>query len=126
MDNDLYDEISDIMLKLGLQPKFAGFEYMREAIWIFLRDNKTGEKITTEVYPQVAKKFCVSHLIVERNIRIMISDAFKKGGLLGINEFYESIVYTNSFPLSNNELISVVVEILKLKQLKEKLVVCEG
>ena len=122
MDNDLFDEISDIMLKLGLQPKFAGFEYMREAIWIFLRDDKTWEKITTEVYPQVAEKFSVNTLIVERNIRIMISDAFKKGGLLGINEFYESIVYTNSFTLSNNELISVIVEILKLKQLKEKLV----
>ena len=121
MANDLFTEVTSIMLKLGLQPKMSGFDYMREAILIYFYKYKFDEKFTLEIYPKVAEKFGVNELLVERSIRVLIQEAHKSGGLLGINELYDHIVYDGDFVFSNGELISIVVEVLRLNTLRERL-----
>lgn len=121
MEKGLYFEITDIMLKLGLQPKFAGFEYLREAVGLYVNKATSEEKLTTEIYPKIAEKYDVSVMIVERSIRMAISDSFNSKGLLGLNDYYQNVVYSGDFMLSNGELISIIAEILKLNKIRDKL-----
>ena len=122
MDKEHFAEVTDVMLKLGLKPKFVGFEYMREAIEMYINKGACDEKLTTEIYPRIASNHEVTVTHIERNIRIVINDAFKSDGLLSINEFYDSVVYDNSYVLSNGELISIIVEIIRLSQIRKRLV----
>ena len=108
-------------MKLGLQPKFAGFDYLREAVALYYSKSELEEKLTTDIYPKVAEKFDVNETIVERDIRVVISVAYKNGGFLALNEYCGTVVYTNSYTLSNLEVVSIVTEILLLNEIKEKL-----
>ena len=122
MPNDLRSQITEIMLKLGMQPKHSGFMYLREAIFLYFEKPNGEDKISTELYPKIAKMFGVSVTIVERNIRVLINDSQKNGGLYELNAFFGSVVFNNSFVLSNGEVVAMIVEILKLNQIKYKLV----
>ena len=122
MERKLFTEITDIMLKLGLKPKFVGFEYIREAVEIYLNKDTSEEKLTTEIYPKLGYIHGVNSMHIERNIRIAINDAYKNNSLLSINEFYDSIVYDNSYALSNGELISIIIEIINLKKIRTRIV----
>jgi len=125
MENEIFLEITDIMLSFGLQPKYIGFNYLRDAIEIFF--NKVGnvEKLTVETYPKIAERYGVSVMVVERNIRIVIRNAYKSKGLLEINSYYGNVVYSGEETLSNGEVISIIAEILKLNRIKQKLEECD-
>ena len=71
--------------------------------------------------PQVAKEFNVTGSIVERCMRTAIDNAYKNGGLLGINNFYNKVVYKNDYKLTNAELISLIVENVRLDVLKDRI-----
>ena len=121
MPNDLKTEITEIMLKLGMPPKHSGFIYLKEAVFLCYQKCNSVEKISTEIYPQIAQIFNVSVTVVERNIRVLISESHKNGGLLEFNDFYGSVIFDNSFILSNSEVVALIVEILRLKAIREKL-----
>lgn len=121
MERDIYGDITAIMLRLGLRPKLVGFNYLREAVALVCERQGVGDNMTSDIYPKVAEKFDVSDLLVERCIRVSIADAFKTGGLLAINELYDNLVYNNTFTWSNSELISIISEIVKLKDLRDNL-----
>lgn len=121
MQNDIFSEITDIMMKLGLRPKLHGFDYLREVIALCYQKDMEEEKLTVEIYPKVAKKYEVSDMVVERSIRLLIQDSFDDRRLLGLNTLYDCVVYDGTYNFSNSELISIITEILKLNHLKRNL-----
>lgn len=121
MDKKLYIDITEIMLGLGLNPKYIGFEYLRSAVEVFYRKNDLEERLTTEIYPKVAERFETTIVVVERSIRMLILDSYNSGGLMNINEYYGSVVIDNKTVLSNGELIAIIAEIIRLRKIRERL-----
>ncbi len=109
------DIITSILIDLKIYPKMAGFDYMREAVKLCLNEQELLNNITTKLYKKVAEKFSVKPSVIERCIRFAINSAYKNGGLLNINNFYNIIVYTNNFKYSSGELISIITEQVKLE-----------
>ena len=121
MENEeLYEDITNILMSLKMQPEITGFEYLREGILLCYQDKKYLESITL-VYSQLAKSHKTTPLIVERSIRTAIENAYLSGGILGLNELYDTIVYNNDFKPTNGELISTIVDVIKLNNLKKSL-----
>lgn len=116
-----YDKVTKLLLDFKFHPQMQGFEFLRSAVLYYLDKGDDLSGITTDVYPLLAEKYNTQVSSVERNIRKIIDKAYKFGGLLSINDYFDTILYTNKFKYSNYEIISILVEIIRLDNLKEEL-----
>ncbi len=119
-DDELFEKVTKLMLSFKIQPQVQGFDFIRSAVLYYLKENKRCSKLTTEVYPILAKQYNTKEASIERNIRKCIENAYDAGGLLSINTYYGAIVYDNKFRFSNSELISIIIEIVRLDELRRK------
>lgn len=115
-----YDKVTKLMLSFKFQPQMQGFDYLRSAILYHLNHDRKVGGVTTEVYPILATQYNTKEASIERSIRKIIEKSFESGGLLSINYYFDAIVYTNKFKFSNNEIIAIFVEIIKLDNLKRQ------
>lgn len=114
------NEITELLINLKINPNMAGFDYLRAAVDFCLKDEALKSNITTRLYPLLSKRFKTKPSIIERCIRFAITSAFENGGLLYLNNFYDTIVYKNNFIYSNAELISIIVEKIQLDRVLKK------
>ena len=105
------------MLYLKISSSSQGFDLLREAIKLCYLRKDCYDNITNILYPELAKMFSASEKSVERNMRTAIENAYNDNGMLGFNELFNIVFYQNTFKPSNSELICLVVEMLKLKEL---------
>lgn len=115
-----YENVTKLMLNCRFMPQMQGFDYIRSAVLYYLKQDKKKKGITTELYPMLAKQYNTKETSVERNIRKCIDTAFRTNGLLSINDYFGAVVYTNSFKFSNFEMISVLVEIIRLDKVRKR------
>ena len=117
----IFKRCTDILLNLKIQPDVLGFNYLRNAILICLDDQTLLENITGALYPRLAKLYGVKASIIERCMRDAVNTAFVKGGLLGLNNLYDKVIYKNDFRPSSTELIAIIVEKLRIENIKNTL-----
>lgn len=116
MNNENYNMITQILLKLGIKPKMLGFDYLRYAI--ILQVENENLKLNA-IYNTIAKDFNTKSCSVERGIRNAITCAYNVGGLLSINDYYDMIIYTNDDKFTNLELIAIICEVINLARYKK-------
>lgn len=73
---DIETEVNSLMLSLGLRMDLSGYPCLREAILQMLQDQ--SKQVTKSVYPEVALKYGGDGKRVERVIRSVIDDAWKR------------------------------------------------
>ncbi len=120
-DTRVRDLCTTILMCLKISPGSLGFDYMRQAVILCYNDKTLIQYVTKKLYPQVGEYFHVTAGIVERAIRTAINKAYECGGLLGLNDFYDTIVFTNKFKYTNSELISIIVEKIRLEIMREEI-----
>ncbi len=108
------DEVTQILIELKIFPKVTGFDYLRDAIKLCLTNSNLMRNITGKLYPILAQKYKVKINVVEKSIRFAIDRSYQTGGLLSLNQFYDTIVYKNGYSYSNCELITILVEKIRL------------
>lgn len=108
------DYITENLMFLGIMPKMIGFDYLREAVKLCFIDKNLLKQVTSKLYPMIAKKFHTSSEVVERNMRSAIENAHNSGGLLNLNQYFSLLIYKQNFRISNSELISIIIEKIKL------------
>ena len=121
MKTRIFKRCTDILLSLKIQPDVLGFDYLRRAIMFCLENQDLLENITGSLYPCLAKYFGVRSTIIERCMRDAVNTAFVKGGLLGLNNLYNKVIYRNDFRPSSSELIAIIVEKIRIEIIKNKL-----
>lgn len=120
-NDEVYIEITDILLHCQIKPNVSGFDYLRTAIRMCIEDADLKTGITKRLYPEVGKLFGTSGVTVERGIRTAIESAYNRGGLLEVNELCGAVIYNNDYKLSNSEMITTIVEVLAMRKNKEAL-----
>lgn len=114
MENNVYEMMSsEYLVRMGFNIGSIGFDYLKQAIDYCIDNEDLLDGITTKLYPKVAERFGVKSAVVERGIRGIIDKAYKKGGFLEINTFYNKIIYNNDFKFSNSEFIALMVYRIK-------------
>ena len=73
--NDV-DEVSSIMLSLGLRMNLSGFKHTCDAVLMLLDDE--AKQITKCIYPELAVRCGNTAVSIERVIRSVITDAWKR------------------------------------------------
>lgn len=69
--------ISSILLRLGIQAKWNGFNYLLEGIPLYMQD--PYQSVTKELYQNIGKRFGKTALVVEHSIRTAIKSAYASG-----------------------------------------------
>lgn len=100
------DEIRKVLKELGISFELKGYRYLYTAIDMVIKDPER-KAITKVIYPEIAKKYNVSHASVEHSIRTAILKMLNKDSILKEKIFGPIVCPTNS------EFIFYVAEYLK-------------
>ena len=117
MDIKMFNNITKVLLDLGFKPMMKGFDYLREAILIYINKDKR-HIFYKDIYPEIAQKYNVSSGSVERYLRIIIKDAYQSGGLLGINEYYKYVIIDDQNIITASEIVAIIAEIVEFNKAK--------
>ncbi len=110
--------VTSVIHEIGVPAHIKGYQYLREAIMIAVKDMDVINAITKVLYPQVAKAFSTTPSRVERAIRHAIEVAWDRGDLETLQRFFGYTVSNTKGKPTNSEFIALIADRLQL-QLKE-------
>ena len=116
MRENLDEQITSLLLTIGIPAHIKGYQYLREAIRMVIEDRDVINRITKELYPGVAKRFDTSASKVERAMRHAIEVAWARGRLDAVNKMYGYRVFDAMDKPTNGECISCISELIKRPQ----------
>jgi two-component system response regulator (stage 0 sporulation protein A) len=107
------DEISSILLELGIPEHIKGHGYAVYAIKIAVADPELLGSFTKELYPAVAKKFNTTGSRVERAIRHGIDCAWSRLDCEISEKYFGSTISATKGRPTNSEFIARIVHIVR-------------
>ena len=112
---DIEVEVTNLMHDIGIPPHMAGYQYLREAIVLTVKNSKMFSSITKSLYPAVAEKFNTTSQKVERAIRNAIESAWSRGNLDTIDSLFGYTINIGKGKPTNSEFIAMVADKLRLE-----------
>ena len=110
MKEHLETDITKMLHELGIPAHIKGYQYLRDAISMVVRDREMMEAVTKILYPQIAKKNYTSSSRVERAIRHAIEVAWGRGSLEVIDELFGYTISTGKGKPTNSEFIALIAD----------------
>lgn len=107
-------EITDMLHMLAVPAHIKGYQYLREAITLVLRDGEMLNSVTKELYPTVAKRFGTTASRAERAIRHAIEVAWDRGDVEVLNSFFGYTIRSDRGKPTNSEFIAYVADKLRI------------
>lgn len=112
-------QISKIFVSIGIPPHIKGYQYLRTAIKMCVKDTTVISAITKKLYPDVAKEYDTTPSKVERAIRHAIEVCWNRGKIDSINNIFGSQVFTKNDRPTNGEFIALLADKLLLDDCHE-------
>lgn len=110
MKEHLETDITKMLHELGIPAHIKGYQYLRDAISMVVRDREMMEAVTKILYPEIAKKNYTSSSRVERAIRHAIEVAWGRGSLEVIDELFGYTISTGKGKPTNSEFIALIAD----------------
>ena len=107
--------VTSMIHEIGVPAHIKGYQYLREAIIIAVKDMDVINAITKVLYPQVAKTFATTPSRVERAIRHAIEVAWDRGDLDTLQRFFGYTVSNTKGKPTNSEFIALIADKLQLQ-----------
>lgn len=104
------EKLSNIFLTIGIPAHIKGYQFLREAVKLAMKEPSIINSITGQLYPNIAKIFSTSASKVERAIRHAIEVAWNRGKIENINEIFGIKVYNTNEKPTNGEFIALVAD----------------
>ncbi|MGN1258731.1 MAG: sporulation transcription factor Spo0A [Christensenellales bacterium] len=111
----LEEKITNIFITVGIPAHIKGYQFLREAIKMAVRDPQVINSITKKLYPSIAEVYETSASKVERAIRHAIEVAWNKGKIENINDVFGLKVYDTHEKPTNGEFIALVADKMLLE-----------
>ena len=112
---DMEAQVTKIIHQIGVPAHIKGYQYLRSAILMTIRDNDIINSVTKVLYPSVAKKYQTTTSRVERAIRHAIEVAWDRGDVDTLNSYFGYTVQNNRGKPTNSEFIAMIADNLRLK-----------
>ena len=112
---DIETQVTKIIHQIGVPAHIKGYQYLRTAILMTIRDNEIINSVTKILYPSVAKKYATTTSRVERAIRHAIEVAWDRGDVETLNSYFGYTVQNNRGKPTNSEFIAMIADNLRLK-----------
>lgn len=107
-------EVTMAIQRIGIPPHIRGYQYVRDAIVMVIDDISLLKAVTTQLYPEIAKKHDTMPTRVERAMRHAIEVAWIRGDMETIQEFFGLTVSADKGKPTNSEFIAMVADRIKL------------
>lgn len=108
--------VTAIIHEIGVPAHIKGYQYLREAICIAVRDMDVINAVTKVLYPEVAKRFNTTPSRVERAIRHAIEVAWDRGDLETLQKYFGYTVSNTKGKPTNSEFVAMIADRLLLEQ----------
>ena len=115
-DTDLEAMVTDIIHEIGVPAHIKGYQYLREAIILTIKDMEMINAVTKVLYPEVAKRFGTTPSRVERAIRHAIEVAWDRGDIEILQKYFGYTVSNIKGKPTNSEFIAMIADSLTLRQ----------
>jgi len=112
---DLEVVVSQIMHQIGVPAHIRGYQYLREAIILSVRNSEMISSVTKILYPTVAKTFKTTPSRVERAIRHAIEVAWDRGDVDVLSSYFGYTIQNERGKPTNSEFIAMISDNLKLR-----------
>ena len=112
---NLESEITNILHEIGIPAHIKGYQYLREAILMVIREIEILGAITKVLYPRIAEKYNTTPSRVERAIRHAIEVAWSRNNVETIKRFFGYTINTERGKPTNSEFIALVADKLRLR-----------
>ena len=114
-DHEIETQVTQIIHQIGIPAHIKGYQYLRTAIMMTIRDNEIINSVTKVLYPSVAKRYQTTTSRVERAIRHAIEVAWDRGDVDTLNSFFGYTIQSNRGKPTNSEFIAMIADNLRLK-----------
>jgi two-component system response regulator (stage 0 sporulation protein A) len=112
---NLEAEVTNIMHEIGVPAHIKGYQYLRDAIMMVVKDLDVINSITKLLYPSIAKDYNTTPSRVERAIRHAIEVAWSRGQVDTIDSLFGYTVNLGKGKPTNSEFIAMVADKLRLE-----------
>jgi len=108
-------EVTNIMHEIGVPAHIKGYQYLRDAIMMVVKDLDVINSITKLLYPSIAKDYNTTPSRVERAIRHAIEVAWSRGQVEAIDALFGYTVNIGKGKPTNSEFIAMIADKLRLE-----------
>ena len=112
---DLEQDVTDMIHEIGVPAHIKGYQYLREAIMMAVKDIDMLNSITKVLYPTIAKNFQTTPSRVERAIRHAIEVAWSRGRMETLDALFGYTVNTGKGKPTNSEFIALIADRIRLQ-----------
>ena len=123
-DAALEVQISNLMRQLGIPAHPKGYQYLRKAIIMAMKDPAVMDGVTKILYPDIAKCYGTTASCVERAMRKAIAVAWERGNIDFLQYYFGCTKKPQMAKPTNSEFIATVADILYLRQDHAELLAC--
>ena len=103
------------MHQIGVPAHIRGYQYLREAIILSVKNDEMISSVTKVLYPTVAKTFKTTPSRVERAIRHAIEVAWDRGDVDVLSSYFGYTIQNERGKPTNSEFIAMISDNLKLQ-----------
>lgn len=109
--------VTNTIHSVGVPANIKGYQYLRDAIIMSIKDSELINAVTKQLYPKVAEKHNTSPSRVERAIRHAIEVACVRGNEEALYSLFGYTVSNNKGKPTNSEFIAMIADKLRLEML---------
>ena len=113
----LLKRATEVIHEIGVPAHIKGYQYLREAIVVAVRNPDIIQGITKELYPYLAKTFHTTPSRVERAIRHAIEVAWDRGDLEVLEKWFGNTISHLKGKPTNSEFIALIADKLRLEEI---------
>ncbi len=108
--------VTNIIHDVGVPAHIKGYQYIREAIILAVKNEDIINAITKTLYPTLASMFKTTPSRVERAIRHAIEVAWNRGQIEMHDKIFGYTVNSNKGKPTNSEFIAMIADKLRLEE----------
>ncbi|MBP3256199.1 MAG: sporulation transcription factor Spo0A [Clostridia bacterium] len=107
--------VTNVIHEVGVPAHIKGYQYLREAIMMVVKDIDIINQITKQLYPKIANKYSTTPSRVERAIRHAIEVAWGRGQTETVESIFGYTVSAAKGKPTNSEFIAMIADKLRLE-----------
>lgn len=113
-EKKLEQEVSRMMLDMGIPVHLRGYHYMRTAVMMAVEDMKVVGSVTKLLYPEIARCYNTTNGKVERAIRNAIEISWKRGNRHTFEKMFGYCMESGQGRPTNSEYIAAIADAIKV------------
>lgn len=116
LNTSLEVRVTNAIHDVGVPAHIKGYQYVREAIIMTVKNEDVINSVTKTLYPSLSKMFGTTPSRVERAIRHAIEVAWNRGQIEVHDKIFGYTVNSNKGKPTNSEFIAMIADKLRLEE----------